>query len=259
MSMLLSVVAQSRRRGFDPDAADYFARIVTAGSTISETNKTAVNAFIVGCKADGIWSAIKASCILAGADTLAGALVPLVGAAPTNVGGLFVAGDYSRTMGLIGNGTTKHLNSNRANNADPQNNQHLAVHLTSADPRTENYFLIGAGAATTGASHLQNLNGNTQAARSQSTLRQALTSVDTTTKTGFMGISRASSVNYDWRLTGLNGTASSTSQTPLSSNISVFGESSAPTQARISYYSIGESLDLALLDARLTTLMASLT
>jgi hypothetical protein len=43
-----------------------------------------VNAFVKGCKADGIWSAIKASCILAGADTLAGALVPLVGAAPTN-------------------------------------------------------------------------------------------------------------------------------------------------------------------------------
>jgi hypothetical protein len=58
-------------------------------------------------------TAIKASCILAGARTLAGALVPLAGAAPTNVGP-FVSGDYNRKTGLVGDGSTKYLNSNRA-------------------------------------------------------------------------------------------------------------------------------------------------
>jgi hypothetical protein len=44
----------------------------------------AFDAFIKGCKTDGTWGAIKASCILAGWNNLDGALTPLVGAAPTN-------------------------------------------------------------------------------------------------------------------------------------------------------------------------------
>ena len=47
------------------------------------------------------------------------------------------------------------------------------------------------------------------------------------------------------------------SVTPLNATIGVFnnGSTAAYTNARISFYSIGESLDLALLDARVTTLM----
>jgi hypothetical protein len=64
--------------------------------------QSAYNDFVVGCKADGIWDAIKASCILAGARTLSGSLTPLKGAAPTNFN--FVSGDYNRKTGLVGNG-----------------------------------------------------------------------------------------------------------------------------------------------------------
>jgi hypothetical protein len=74
------------------------------------------------------WDAIKASCILCGARTLAGALVPLVGTAPTNVADNFVSGDYTRggaTPGLKGDGTS-YLDSGRANDADPQDSKHLA-------------------------------------------------------------------------------------------------------------------------------------
>jgi hypothetical protein len=84
--------------------------------------------FVKGCKNDGIWTAIKASCILAGARTLAGALVPLVGTAPTNFDGLFDSGDYNRKTGLIGDGSTKSLDSNRNNNADPQNSKHVSAY-----------------------------------------------------------------------------------------------------------------------------------
>jgi hypothetical protein len=38
----------------------------------------------------------------------------------------------------------------------------------------------------------------------------------------------------------------------------VFGNGNTYTDARISFYSIGEALDLALLDARLITLMSAL-
>jgi hypothetical protein len=62
----------------DADALDYLARVKTAdGAGVEQGVAMAVDGFVKGCKADGIWDAIKASCIMAGARTLTGALVPL--------------------------------------------------------------------------------------------------------------------------------------------------------------------------------------
>jgi len=66
-------------------AGAYIAAVEAAdGQALESGVKTAITNFVAGCRADGIWNAIKASCILAGARTLSGALVPLVGTAPTN-------------------------------------------------------------------------------------------------------------------------------------------------------------------------------
>ena len=122
----------------DWEAADYARRVELAdGQPLEQGVFNAINAFVLGCKADGTWNAIKASCILAGARTLAGALVPLVGAAPTNFN--FVSGDYNRKTGLVGNGSTKYLNSNRSGNADPQNSHHLCVYATTAQSNASMY------------------------------------------------------------------------------------------------------------------------
>ena len=89
----------------DPDAQTYLRAVETAdalGLPLEQGVQQAVNQFVIGCKADGIWNAIKASCILAGARTLAGALVPLVGTAPTNVGPFVSGTDYNRKTGLVG-------------------------------------------------------------------------------------------------------------------------------------------------------------
>jgi hypothetical protein len=68
------------RKGWQPmdtDAAAYITAVETADDqTLEEKTKIAIDNFVLGCKADGIWTAIKASCILAGARTLNGALVP---------------------------------------------------------------------------------------------------------------------------------------------------------------------------------------
>ena len=51
----------------DPDATAYLQAVEAAdGQTLEIGIAQAVNDFVVGCKADGTWSAIKASCILAG-------------------------------------------------------------------------------------------------------------------------------------------------------------------------------------------------
>jgi hypothetical protein len=145
----------------EPEALAYIAAVEAAdGETLEDGVKFAYNSFIKGCKADGIWDAIKASCILAGARTLDGALVPLVGTAPTNYN--FDSGDYDREAGLLGNGSTKYLDSNRNNNADPQNSKHLAVY--AAVGAGQNNALIGAGQFTdSGSSYI--LQGSTQAAK----------------------------------------------------------------------------------------------
>ena len=130
---------------YDTDAQAYITAVEAEdGESLESGVKDAINAFVVGCKSDGIWDAIKASCILAGARTLDGALVPLVGSAPTNSN--FVSGDYSRTTGLTGNGTTKQLNANRPGNADTQNNIHISSYLvTGRDGGSGRYVCSDVG------------------------------------------------------------------------------------------------------------------
>ena len=117
--------------GLDPDAATYLAAVEAAdGEPLEPAVRAAINAFFRSTKAAGVFSALKACCILAGARTLAGALVPVVGDAPTNVADGFVEGDYSRTAGLTGDGTS-YLDSGRADSADSQDSNHIAVFVNA--------------------------------------------------------------------------------------------------------------------------------
>ena len=232
--------------GLDADASAYIDAVALAdGGNYTEPGvQFAINNFIVGCKADGTWNAIKASCILAGARTLAGALVPLVGTAPTNNN--FVAGDYNRKTGLVGDGSTKYLNSNRNNNADPQNNQHLASYVGTAGGGT----LIGAGL---------NDVGTTQIISTLQRNRSSNFDLGTLTQPGFSAMSRSSASQYIFRTGSASTTRTGTSQAPFNGDLHVFRRNTISDfgwfAGRIAFYSIGESLDLALLDARVTTLI----
>ena len=245
----------------DTDAAAYIAAVEAAdGQALEEKTRKAIDDFVLGCKADGIWSAIKASCILAGARTLSGALVPLVGTAPTNFN--FVSGDYNRKTGILGNGSTKYLNSNRNNNADPQNNVHAAIWISSlctigsgfpfyfGVQRTSGSF-DGRFIARAGGTYL----GGAAAANDVGTLY--------TEVAGVVGLSRSNGASIRLRAGQNTITNSVASISPLSGNLLVFGKTSVPggpgsfTNARLAFYSIGESLDLALLDTRVTQLITT--
>jgi hypothetical protein len=238
---------------YDADAQTYITAVETADGASLETGvKDAINAFVVGCKADGIWNAIKASCILSGARTLAGSLVPLVGTAPTNFN--FVAGDYNRKTGLLGNGSTKYLNSNRNNNADPQNSNHNAVYATQIGSAGAYMAVRGAAGSDTGV----NAMGIGPFFRN----RTATASSHTSTATGLLAHARSSSSSYTVRFAGSNTSVASNSETPLAINLFIFarntnGTPEFYTNARLAFYSIGESLNLALLDARVTALVAA--
>jgi hypothetical protein len=249
------------RKGYigtdDPDAEAYIAAVEAADEAespgvgaLETATKVAIHSFVKGCKNDGIWPAIKASCILAGARTLTGALVPLVGTAPTNNN--FVSGDYNRKTGLVGDGSTKFLDSNRNNNADPQDSKHLSVYASSRST-TANMSYLGMAVAS-GSTHFTSgfLNNNVIGLRINSS--SGVTSV-VSNANGFMAIQRANSTEITGRGGGV--TISPTglgSTTPASGNLLVF-DGLAKTDARLAFYSIGESLDLALLDARVTDLI----
>jgi hypothetical protein len=237
----------------DPDAITYIAAVEAAdGQTLESGVRSAYDDFVIGCKADGIWSAIKAGCILAGARTLAGSLVPLVGTAPTNYN--FVSGDYNRATGLKGDGSTKYLDSNRDNNADPQNSQHLFSCISSAGSNLTAY--LGAGGAEEGASFL-GIGASVLLTRSRNTTGLNGPNV----VPGCIGLSRNSSSTYITRSSGLTQTQTQNSQTPIAGNIHVFQRNAAnplTTNARLSFYSIGESLDLAALDTRVSALITAI-
>jgi len=243
----------------DADALAYLDLVEKADGQVLEADvRTAVINFVTGCKADNIWDAIKASCILAGARTLAGALVPLVGTAPTNFN--FVSGNYNRKTGLVGDGSTKYLNSNRNNNADPQNNKHVSIYISAAPASGNNTHLSG-GRSGNGDTILRfNKTDNLFLFHNNS---PNSFSISDTGLTGFVGSSRSDSANYSYRHPAGSGTVPDASEAPRDVRTLIFARSTtafstaveALSLGRFAFYSIGESLDLALLDARVTQLI----
>jgi hypothetical protein len=244
----------------DPDARTYISAVQIAdASSLEPAVQRAIDDFVKGCKADGIWSAIKASCILMGARTLSGALVPLVGSAPTN-NGPFVSGDYNRKTGLVGNASTKHLNTNRTIAADPSANHHLSVFTTVADSQDATLFYIGA-VTVDFAGHFIGVNSAEHFYRSSAS---AGTQGPAQSSVGFFGVSRNSSTVFNFLGAGTSGSLSTNSNPSLNAeNMHLFARTRAGTlenfsNARIAFYSIGESLTLSLLDTRVTNLYTAI-
>jgi hypothetical protein len=194
---------------------------------------------------------------MAGARTLNGALVPLAGSAPTNFN--FVSDDYNRETGLIGNGTTKYLNANRLNNADPQNSKHIFVHITEAGSKpTSGYPPYATGQfntqltiqGTTAANHplFFRINGATNS------------SVSGPQPTGSFGANRSSSTQITGIVNGSAYTFNQNSATPGTGGTYFYSNAATTPKiaSRLSFYSTGESLDLALLDSRVSTLMSAI-
>jgi hypothetical protein len=252
----------------DPDVQAYLTAVEEAdNASLEYPVAVLIDEFIRGCKFDGIWDAIKAACIMAGARTLAGALVPLKGAAPTNVG--FVAGDYDRKTGLGDPfNTAKYLNSNRVGSDQPQNNAHISAYVSqvaTSGPTSYPVYIGSYGSTAnvlTGSLHFgRNNNNGTLFGRGVSSVYEA--NLGSGSAVGFKGISRSSSANFVYRNNSTSATITRTSEAPGNAPVLVFavGGSAALeiSNARLSCYSIGESLNLALLDARITTLMQALS
>jgi len=215
--------------------------------------KVAVNNLVSGLKADGLWESMASTCLLCGPRTLAGALVPLRGDAPTPNG--FVSGDYSRTDGLGDSGGTSYLDSNRSGVEDARNDHHIAFYSTSAGGNT---YPIGVryGVAPT----YYTTAGYDFYSRSASP-----GTTGSTVSAGTYGLSRDNGTSFNWiRASGSVSSASSVSQ-EVSGNDNHFvfalnagGSAAGITSGTLAFYSIGTSLSLEDLDTAVTNLINSL-
>jgi hypothetical protein len=259
MSLVISKVFT-----YDTDAGDYIQRVEGASgdnAALEPATRQAINNFVIGCKQDGIWNAIKASCILSGARTLNGALQPLVGTAPTPVA--FVSGDYNRKTGLKGNGSNKNLLSNYTLLASNSSNSHVSVYPTESLSLNSEY--IGG----TGAIYPNGYTGvyvDTSFAGVYYANWTGLINYlgPALTVNALLGSSRASAGQFVARAGKSQSTIMQASvASPVNHGIRVFTRdlngtaATYATTARLAFYSIGESLDLALLDARVTALITA--
>ena len=245
----------------DSDAVAYIAAVEAAdGSSLESSTKININNFVVGCKADGIWSAIKSCCILAGARTYLGALVPLKGTAPTASLDLLNQSLYSRSVGFQGGSTAaaRWIDTNRLNNADPRDNAHAAIYSSIIDAGVP----LGSSNVLAGEITIRPYNGASSAFRAHDNSPV----VAAATLAGFSGVSRndPNLINYihpSIGLTSLGVSSSNPNNAP--NNIYVFRRNNdlSPSYygGKISFYSIGTYLDLNLLKARVDALMAALT
>ena len=248
-----------RASGFvspDADARAYLAAVRAAdGASLEPAVARAISDFVVGCKADGIWTAIKASCILAGARTLSGALTPLAGVSPTNVN--FVSGDYDRKTGLVGNGSNKRVRSGYVNKADQQNNRHDAVFVQSASTvHLSRYY----SSTTANPSNQMVVNTTTNQLNVRS-FTSGDWNVNTAAATGFLGASRAVSNFYLIRANGATiTTVNQVSGAPGAVELNWFAAAAGTTfsNGRLQFASAGYALDLALLEARVSTLITAI-
>ena len=251
--------------GFDPDALDYINRVETAdGERLEPRVRTAINQFVLGCKRDGVWTSLVTSCIMAGARTVAGAITPLVGNAPTNNN--FVAGDYSRTLGLLSNASNKYLATGYNNNDTtnfPQNDSHISCYV-SAGQTTNVGTLVGTQNTIGSILNICHTLINNTSFRNRAGIARSFCAKPL----GFQASTRNNSANFTSRVTISGGTISDatttqTSSSPSSQLFGVFCGFSSTTanqfsSARMSFYSIGKSLTIASLDSRVTTLMNTL-
>jgi hypothetical protein len=262
---VITVPRRQQAGSYDTDAAAWIALIEAAdGQTLETAVKDAYNAFVVGCKADaslnaGVsnWAATEQVLVFRGPRTLTGALITPKGLAVTNVG--FVTGDYSRKVDLKGNGV-KYINANRAPSADGQNNASLWVNVNRAATTNNTKYAgcqDGAGQTTRVADNVSFFTASVNSLTIYSGPSGSAQS------TGFIGVARNSSSQITVRHGGVNYNFSSTSATPLNLSYYLFsrnvsGLPNQGTDAGISAYGSGKAIDLALMGARVETLMVAL-
>lgn len=258
----------------DPDALDYIARVKATGARFGTTlaqerlTEKAVDGYVKMSKeatnsfGKTNWLAMKALNLMSGITTIEGILVPMRPEMAPVTNYNFVQGDLSR-LGLKGDsaGSGKYLGSGRNNNADSRDNQSLCVYVSEYQDDVMATIMIGC--------LLTNITGVSRLGRSAENCVMRSRNTQSNIQSGahangFMGMTRHSDSSFQGRAIGATSNHARNAQTPADAELLVFAagtpsEPSTSSLARLSYFSIGEDLDLEAADLAISTYMAAIS
>jgi len=245
---------------FDADALAFLTAVETAdGEELEAGVKSLVNGLVVNLKSDGLWSKIDQCGLMVGAKTLAGACVTLKGD-PLQSVTAFVEDDYSRTLGLKGDGESKWMNA--AMTTFSQNDAHMAVFLGEAHSTNDDVGRCFFGNNnSSGGSRL-----NYHKTNRRPVINGASEKVNAGTdfNASLYGVSRANATEFQEHYNGTTATFEEASVAPSGNGLRVFarqfggGGANSYTFARLAWWSHGGAIDLSTLDAHLSAFMSAL-
>jgi len=247
---LLSEVAAAKGAAA---AANYFARLDTAGDTTYVAYKQPLTNYISSLVALGgaYWDDMKSAASFVGVG-IQGITVPLRDGMTVPSQNNFVAGDLDVLTGLKGDGLSKSINTNFDPSTLTANDISASVYVT-----TDRELGVGRYAES---NNRVSLIGNATGIRSfwgETTLRTLGTS---TSLNGLIGCTRNNSANYDWYNVDESGTQAATSSAILTNNLIIYSRAAGGVfgNARLATYHCAPALNLATLGALQDTLITEI-
>jgi hypothetical protein len=196
-----------------------------------------------------------ACCMFMGPRTLTGAFVPMIGPAPTGVN--LVSGDYSRTLGIKGNATTKSINLNYTNGAYGTQDNRLAGVRVSEKATTNNDVFMG-GLPASGRMLLRSTTGPGVAEGIQYAVNGFTASILNNYTVGFLAACRQDSADQSIYNAGTTQTNASASQAPSAFAMFLLqtqGDAASFCDGRVQMCTDSAYIDPAVFDARLSSLV----
>jgi hypothetical protein len=170
--------------------------------------RAAMNQLVLDMKANSLWTPVQTMVVKMGARTLSGALVDIKNPSSSWTNNNFVSGDYNRTTGLIGNTTTKYLNTGRAGSSDSQDDFAMWTYQSTA-VSASNRWLMGNTRGATGGNEIRASSGDLRFYSRNNT-----SDTDTgANAAGLVGTSRSASGSYTSRGAQADQSNTRTSQT----------------------------------------------
>lgn len=204
---------------YDADVQTWIGGRAAASDPVPTAYANAVNQYILDLKAiSGHWDTITQLLVFAGATTVAGGLVPIKGATPSHTA--LVDGDFALKTGVIGNTTTKFIDTGYTNADFGQDNIHGYALVTAAASVSSGLFGYGPGP----------VNAFRIRWNSAARCNQGSNSTVSSTATGEYGLSRSASANYRRMIAGTVTTITATSATPYVGKMTVLA-TGTPTTA----------------------------
>ncbi len=190
------------------------------------------------------------------ARTLAGALEPLTGPAPTGVN--LVAGDYNRQR-IMPDGSTKSITFSYDNNEPPQDSRHLFMwaHADYA-PISAFRFIVGSQSVVSGHTSIGYDNTNRLRITSSGAGLMLLATTNPL-PAGGLGAFRNTSTDGAYVVgSTVTSVAANSSATPVAAGYSLWGAGSNGAAVPASLYSAGAYINPAELTSRTAALMSAL-